>query len=237
MRSLILLTLISIGSSFATTFIPVPIERQLKEAAGVIFAKFQGQSYKKTSDGEVITVGSFEVLKSIGVRNSDIINKNNFQVLYPGGKWQGLVHKVYGSPTFVNQELVVLILNKSKQGYYVKGLNMGKYNTFVEDGKTYLKNAVFPTHLKLGRISLAKFELELETRFGGTFSKVNSDKYVFNKEEKIKKEIAENRAPASALNGNNKLVDEEKNEISIVWLVFIFSVLGAYSIHRSKKRS
>jgi len=231
---------LTISSVFATTFAPVPFGRQLRESDGVVHVRFNSASYKKLPNGEIVTMGSFQIIKSIGVPNSDIVNKNNFVVTYPGGHWQNKGYQVHGSPEFKVNEEAVLILKKADLGYRIKGLSLGKYN-FSRENDTknlYISSSVFPNHPKLGKIMMSDFEYLVEDHYGEKFVEINSDKYVHFRKKKIRKaNQRRGRMPAS--------VDEdiqaaaEHNKLHVNWLVLLLGALGVVSLHlarRSKKK-
>ena len=83
-----------------TTFVPVSLDTQVKNAYGVIHGKFMGKTSKKIRTGDVVTEASFEILAMSGIPFREIVNQNNFKVLYPGGTWNGIVHSISGTPRF-----------------------------------------------------------------------------------------------------------------------------------------
>jgi hypothetical protein len=237
--SIVMSTLITL-TVMATTFSPVPLDRQLRESDGVVHAKYLGATYKKLPSGEIVTMGSFEIIKSIGVRNSDIINKNSFMLMYPGGIWQDQGYQVHGAPEFKENEESILILKKTDIGYRIKGLSLGKYSFFKGDGAKdiYISSSVFPNHPKLGRMAVAEFESVLEQHFGEDFTAINSDKYVYSEEKrKISDSVRAGRRPASFKKDVEKEVSG--NKLHINWLVLLLGSMGVLSLHlarRSKRK-
>ncbi len=240
LKILILSYVLSITAAIATTFSPVPLDRQLRESDGVIHAQFKGANYKKLPNGEIVTMGSFKIIKSIGLRNSDIVNKNNFVLMYPGGTWQNKGYHVHGSPKFVMNEESVLILKKTEIGYRIKGLNLGKYS-FERDSITkniYLSSSVFPNHPKLGKIMFSDFQHIIENHYDENFSIVNSDKYVhFSKKRKMRNTKESGRKPASFEEDMQSV--SKDNKLHVYWLVILLGALGVISLHlarRSKRK-
>lgn len=229
LKILTILVLFYSSYLFATSFIPVPLDRQLKSSYGVIHAVYKGSNYKKLSDGQVVTNASFRVLQSSGLKSSEIINKNDFKVIYPGGKWQGLVYNVPGSPTFTEGEEVVLLLSKGSRGFMVNNLKMGKYEIFEEDGVRYLGSSAFRSHPKLGKISFSDFERKLFSYFGSDFQSKHHDKYIANTNSSKKT----GRKVASVDVENE---DVKSNGMSIYWLVLIFGLMGSYSSYVMKRK-
>lgn len=221
--------------AFATTFKPTSAERLVFESQAVVHAVFQGESYKMLPSGQVVTEGTFSVIRSAGLNPNEILNKNSFKVLYPGGMWHGIVYKVYGSPRFTAGEEVVLLLSKSAFGYSVHSLTAGKYKVVRERGDTpKLISSAFPNHDKFGELEFAKFNSILANRFGSGFDEGHSDKYIHTKQVVINpsneyEEEAQRRKPAS---------EEEKgpfNSNSTIWLAIIFGVMGAIFLRLVKR--
>ncbi|MBT3584778.1 MAG: hypothetical protein HN509_07715 [Halobacteriovoraceae bacterium] len=220
-------------SAAATTFNPVPVEDQVKSAYGAVLGTYVGKSYKKLASGQVVTEFTFKIAEGSGIKYSEIVNKNNFKILAPGGRWQGVSYRIDGTPKFSEGEKTFLLLNKVPEGFMVSDHAMGKYNIKEENGEVYLSNSVFPKHSSLGRISLKEMNLVLEDRFGAPLEKINHDRYVF---KRIKKKRVKRggRMPAS-----EPLIDSEEpasESTNSIWLVLLLGVLGAIStIYLSKK--
>lgn len=213
----------------ATTFVPLPLDRQIKTSYGVIHAIFQGSNYKKLSTGEVVTNASFKILETSGIKSHEIINRNDFKVIYPGGKWEGLVYQVPGAPEFKEGEEVVLLLNKGSRGFTVNNLKMGKYEVYEDEGKMYLGSSAFRSHPKLGKISFSDFERLLSTNYGAGFQSFHHDKYIANtgKEKKVGRSIASE---------DQMVQEEDRSTMSIYWLVLIFGLMGSYSAYIMKRK-
>jgi hypothetical protein len=135
----------------ATTFIPLSIEQQMRDATGVIRGIYQGSSYKKERNDKVVTEASFKIKTMSGIKNHEVINKNNFKVIFPGGKWHGVTYQITGTPDFKVGEEVVLLITKTNMGFFLTNLALGKYTIKKEFGKEYLTSVVFPNNAKLNR--------------------------------------------------------------------------------------
>jgi hypothetical protein len=220
----------------AATFIPLSLEKQFEDAAGVIKGKFVGLEYRKISDGKIITEATFQIHSSAGIRPSEIVNKNNFKVVYPGGKWQGLGYAVSGAPNFKKGEEALVVLKKSPHGFAVKGLGLGKYIIVKSDNKEYYKSSVFPGHEKLGKISQREMNTSLNKIFGEVLENKTSDKFVFKPKQSIK--IKKGRMPASISQrgpASEHLDKKEDEGFNPLWLVLLFALLGSYSIFSMRK--
>ncbi|OUR93077.1 hypothetical protein A9Q84_21475 [Halobacteriovorax marinus] len=239
-KFLAFLFIISIHSIVsAATFIPLSLDKQLEDASGVLKGKFVGLSYRKMGENKIITEATFQIIESSGIKQRDIINKNNFKVIYPGGKWQNLDYRVSGTPTFKPNEVTLLVVKKSPIGFIVKGLAMGKYLIQESREETFYKSSVFPNHPALGKISIKQFNDSLVRSFGSPLVKVKTDKFVYvpNKDNRV----VSGRAPASIRNNRtiaSETLDdnEEKSSSSTFWLVILFAALGGYSALSIKKK-
>ena len=213
----------------ATTFVPLPLDRQIKTSYGAIHAIYQGSNYKKLGNGEVVTNASFKVLETSGIKSHEIINRNDFKVIYPGGKWQGLVYRVPGAPEFQVGEEVVLLLSKGQRGFTISNLKMGKYEVYEDEGKVYLGSSAFRSHPKLGRISFMDFERILTANYGSGFRSYHHDKYIANgdSDKKVGRSIASEE---------QSMEEEQRSTMSIYWLVLIFGLMGSYSAYIMKRK-
>lgn len=227
----------------ATTYYPLPLEKQLTESKAVIKGEYQSATYKKAAGGEIVTVASFKIHESIGLKDNEILNRNDFKIIFPGGKWNNMVYTIDGAPTFTPGEQSILILNKSPYGHVLNGLSLGKYEIVKNsEGEVGLASAAFPNHPKLGFISLDVFNSGLSNRFGKKLTSINSDR-VFSltlssnvrmpasgtKTQVVKKK---GRTPASS--EDNYQASTES--ISTFWLICLFAVLGLYPVFFIKKK-
>jgi hypothetical protein len=230
------------GISLATTFVPTPFEKQVMDSYGVIRGTFSGLNYKKLSSGEVVTQASFQVKESAGLKPNEVVNKNDFKIIYPGGKWQGVVYQVQGAPTFEPGEDVVLLLSKGEHGFSVKSLALGKYNVRRKNSKFFLTSSVFSKHPKLGKIKYKDFEEIVSHRFGSRPQNIKDDRFVY------KAPIAPVQRKAFASLNRKKQgrkiasVEEVKTSptkeasFNILWLVFLFGFMGTYSLKKLAKK-
>ena len=157
----------------------VPLDIQVKNAGGVIRGKLVKTVSKKSLNGVVVTESSFQLLEAAGIPSEEIVNRNNFKILYPGGTWQGIVYKVSGTPNFKKNEEVVLFVNKGRYGYQLVNLGLSKYIVVQSPSGIFIRNSIFPQHPKLGKISLARLNKLLESKFGSPLAPIGQDKYVY----------------------------------------------------------
>lgn len=221
----------------AVTFIPLSFEQQVNESYGVIKGSYITSVSKKLPSGEVVTESVFKVSEFSGIKNHEIINKNNFKILHPGGKWQGILYHVDGSPTFEPGKEIVLLLNKTPHGFVPTNLTLGKYEIFRSAGVQYLRSAVFPDHPRLGKIKLNDAMFSFKKYFGSNLQEVNHDKFVYKGNVK-KKQTQEVEGRAQRSPASDEIDEESGSDFSIFAIIVIFALLGFFSAYsmRSEKR-
>ena len=199
---------------------PIPLEKQLSSSYGVLDAIYQETSFKKSS-GEIVSVASFKILKSVGLKYREKINKNNFNLILPGGRWQGLNYHSKNVPQFKKNERVILLISKTKKGFFLNNLSLGKYNIYLENGHEYLRSATFPNHPSLGRIKMTLFEQKVMDAFGEKLEKIHHKKFVYNQNIK-KKDHSSTRRPSSLDKTNNE------NNNGLLWPIILLGLLGLF---------
>lgn len=243
-KCLALLALLWGLPAMATTYYPLPIHKQLDESKAVIKGEYQGATYKKTSTGEIVTVASFRVDDYVGLKENEILNKQDFKIIFPGGKWNKMVYTIDGAPKFQKGESTVLFLNKSRHGFVLTGLSLGKYDIIKKDGEVGVSSSVFPNHPKLGFIPLEEFNMELDDRFGKKLSSLGMDR-AFSltlasnvrmpataKKSEVIGARSRGRVPAST----KKQYQASTEGMSAFWLVMLFAVMGLYPVFFIKKK-
>jgi hypothetical protein len=214
----------------AATYIPLSLEHQLRDASGVIRAVYNGSQYKKGRQDRVITEASFRIKTMAGLKNHEVINKNSFKVIYPGGKWQGVTYQVTGSPTFEKDEEVILLITKTSAGFVPTNLALGKYKIKKEFGKEYISSVIFPNNNKLSSIPLSKFNNLISDNFGTTLENISPDKFVFK--GKTKNTINKRgRKPANL----EESEPTTKDQGGIIWPIVLLAFLGFYSAYITKQ--
>ena len=232
--------LFGVAVANAATFIPLSFEQQVNDSYGVIKGSYVSSVSKKLPTGEVVTESVFKVSKFSGIKNHEIINKNNFKILQPGGRWQGVMYHVDGSPSFEPKKEVVLLLTKTAHGFVPTNLALGKYEIYKSAGVDYLRSSVFPNHARLGKIKLDDALNSFKKYFGSNLQPVNHDKFVYK--GNVQKTVAntplaeeQNRTPASS----DELNKDGFGDLGILAIVIIFALLGFFSaysmrLHRKK---
>lgn len=226
---LFILKLLLISFAFSTTFNSLSLKKQLNEIDGVIRGVYRGETYKRTDEGLVITEASFSIIESSGIPPSKIINKNDFRVNFSGGKYQGIVYHVIGSPTFKKNEEVVLLLKKVGGLFFIYNLSQGKFFISTKNKKEFLVSN-FLKKANGGDLALLRFNKLLKKRFGSPLTSFNPDTYVYKRKSFFNKRIptaTTGRSPASV---KEKSENSENGKTSVYWLLLIFTLLGLFSL-------
>ena len=225
----------------STSFTVVPLETQVQNTEGVIWGKFRGSASKKIAGNIIVTEADFELLAVSGIMPSEIVNKNNFKIIYPGGIWQGIVYATLGAPRFGKNEEVVLFVTKGSYGYQLTNLGLSKYLVIRNQGeKVFLRNSIFPQHPDLGKISLERLNGLLEDKFQYSLSdKIVEDKHIYKRASfSSRQDIKKNNNSASSLVKRNpasvtsveKGSYQKKSYQGIIWIILMFSILGGYFV-------
>ncbi len=226
-------TLFFTSLSVATTFLPIPIDGQLKDSSAVVHAVYKGKSFRKLHTGEIVTEASLRIIKSAGIIDKAVGSDGQFSVIYPGGQWEDIVYHVDGSPRFKSNEEVVLLLNNSASGFWISNLSLGKYLVSEDDqGRKVLISPVFPEHPKLGSIPYDYFNKLVFKKFGYYLKKrgKNREALLFSKIRSDKKRVVppmseKKREPAAV----EKVDHAGRDRDRVSWLLVLFIVLGIIS--------
>ena len=229
--NIILLGLFSVPI-FATSFIATPIDNQISHSDGVIVGTFEGQSYKKNQHNEVVTEAYFKIIKQIGIANNRLLNPYSFRVLIPGGRWQGSVYNISGTPKFKKGEKVVLLLKHHSFGFSLTNLSMSKFKIINKDRKTYLVSDVFSNHPNVGIIEWKNFEVAVKRHFGSKLISSQGRKPFINKKKSRNKFYENDKTKENFISHGRKFasVPEEKKSNGILWFIIILSALGGASV-------
>lgn len=241
-KYLILLTIAFLSfSSMGTTFVEMPVEDRLEEAVGAIRGVYTGKSYKKDPTGRVVTEASFRVDALSGISPNQIVNRNTFKVLLPGGQWNGMIYKISGTPDFSEGEEVVLILHKGDFGYTLGDLALSKFNIQQEEEGEVLISSVFADKDGIGKISVSEFDSLLENRFGGPLHAFNSNTFIHKVDDKKVAKSYNSSHYRPSVNREIASQNEKGSEdqsVPIIWFVFVLGIMGFLSsllIRRGKE--
>jgi len=224
----ILLSLMSYNV-FATSFVPVPIKKQIFESTGVVQGEVISSEPVEDENGKILTKIFIRADKWVGVKPSE----NTLTVYSPGGQIGDRRMEVHGSAKFEFGEQVVLFLKEYQGKYWVQNLALGKYVVKNFGNKKIMINTIFPYHPKVGQMPIANFFKLVERVKSVSVTERFKDKYELNQEKDNLRRQTINRSIAS-VNGKrgwNQKAEEEK--ISTFWLLVILGAIGAlFTIYR-----
>jgi hypothetical protein len=204
--------------SVSAKLFPIPFNKQLNEADGIIYGEFLGQNYKKMHNGKVVTEASFRLVQSVGLDNRYLVNKNLFRIYFDGGIWQGLGHQNANAPVFKLEKEYVILLKKTEFGFKPLMDKLGSYKVIRDRDVFGIRSMAFPKHPKIGFLPYKTFDLWVKTVYGSYMSDSRANKFVYIPSKKV------DRAPASL--SEDKPVSK-KSKINIFWVAIAFGVLGA----------
>lgn len=222
----------------ATTFLPISIKSQIDESYGVFHGRFLKKNFKiLNSSDQVVTVASFYVLGSAGIKRNEMLNNNEFKIMYPGGAWQGIVYNVHGTPEFHPNEEAIVLVSKTAEGLWVHNLSLGVYKIERKNGRDYLISTVFPNHPRFGRTAFSKFEEILINKFGEILSFKKGDKSISSNGKssenfntlKNSTVIKLNQRSIASVIDNNEDENLEEKGFDNFWPIVILAFLGAFS--------
>ena len=122
---IIYLILLACSVASGVSYVPGHQRLIFSEMDGWVQGVVNGISYRKNKFGKVESVLSVKVNRFSGIKKSDITNPMNFQVLFPGGVWQGVNYKISGTPNFEVKKEYIFLVEKKVSGFYINGLSAG----------------------------------------------------------------------------------------------------------------
>lgn len=217
---------------WATSFVPVSHKLLIEESDAVLRGVYRGKNYKRLADGNVVTEHIFKVVSSAGLKNSKIVNPQEFKVLSPGGEWQGVTYKVHGSPEFVEGEESILLLKQDDYGMWIQGLKSGTFSLKQSDNQLWIKSNVFPNHPEYGTISYSEFDGLLKQKYHRGLSFNKSDTYI---NKTIQTTSTSNIDQGRSIASDESIEQEEtdstqgsRNKLGIIGLLLVLTSLGVY---------
>lgn len=224
MRILVLslFTPLFISLSFATTFIPLPIKKQVKESGKVVEGSVISLE-SKLHNGVIISSVRLLVDKWIGLE----LNQTYLNVHFPGGRVENQVYKVEGTPEFELGEDVVLMLVEQDGKFWVNNLGLGKYSIKMLGERKVLVNQIFPNHPGVGQISVDKFHTLTEWVTKKKFKERYKDKYEINNERDLHSKIIQRRRGRSIASEEFASGQNEKDSVPAIWLVIVLGLMVA----------
>lgn len=207
-----------ITQAFGTTFIPVPIKKQVLESSGIVKGAVVTVNAEEDEKGRIITRVFLRADKWIGVKPIS----NHLEIFYPGGQLGDRVQLVHGTPKFNEGEKVVLLLKENNEKLWIQNLALGKFMIKKYGTLDVLINSVFPNNPKVGQIPLSSF-YELATNIKKKeFKERFKDKYELQKKKYAYQNIGKS-GRSIAFVGK---VEEAEEHFNISWLIALFGLLG-----------
>jgi hypothetical protein len=218
--------------AFGSTFVPVSIKKQIKEADGLVYGKVINSSAVAIEHGEIATKVFLRLDKWIDVEPSN----NHLEVYYPGGVLGDRATRVEGTPTFKLGEDVVLFIGKDQKGRsWVRNLGVGKYSEKSIGKKKILVNQMYPFHPQMGQMPSSYFFQLAERVKNKKFKERFKDKYEIQQAKKkrtVSASLGVGRAVAST--GSNVPAEKESN-FSVFWLLTILGLMGGVAAFKNKR--
>ncbi len=203
-------------SIHATTFIPLPFEKQLESSDFLIEASLIDSESFKTVVGHVSTKYRFKIHKLFSEKELAL---NEIELVLPGGSIGGITTRVDGSPTFKQEHSVFLLIKTIEGRHYLSNFTLGKYEKVEIDGESYFVNEVFPSLKNIGKIS--------ETDFFELIKKRWSDEAHRPKVETVN--FKKTGAPSSLSEKvARKTASKEDLNISENLIIYFLSIVGIF---------
>jgi hypothetical protein len=144
-----------INDSYATLFVPLPIDKQVEEANAAAEVKLESARSFRDDRGMTMTEYRFNVLDSFSLAPEDL-DAGQLVMTMMGGTFEGMTSYIDGAPKFQIGKRNFLLLKKIQSKYYLSNFTLGQYDIVLVDGKDVLVSEVFPQDPKVGRISKEK---------------------------------------------------------------------------------
>ncbi len=208
-------------NSFASSFIPLTIKKQTKEAEIILVGDVINIESMEVGEGEFESKAVLLANKWMGFQPSD---DRVVEVYYPGGVIGDRVHKVIGSPEFKAGESVVLMLKNDNGKFRVMNLGLGKFSLKKFGNKTVLINQIFPNYPDVSQMGIDQFFALAEWVKKEKFIERYKDKYELQKESQVNtvyKNRGRGRSIASA--------ERESRKVSAYWLAFILGCIALFA--------
>lgn len=229
-KLLILLLFIIPQLVYSTTFIPVPIKKQIVDSSGVVEGEVLNTESFEDKNGRIITKVFLKADKWIGVKPKH----GHLEVYYPGGQVGDRVQKVHGAPSFEMGEKVVLLLKNNEEKNWVQNLALGKYMIKKYGSTNIIINTVYPKHPKVGQMTLESFYSLASRIKESKFEERFKDKYELQV-EKNNKSFDSNKIGRKIASVKTYEEKEAENQVSTIWILVLFGALGAlFKISRRK---
>lgn len=234
MRNYILLVLFSVMITpvFGTTFIPVPIKKQIVESEGIVKGEVITVNSEEDNSGRIITRLFLRADKWMGIQPES----GHIEIFYPGGQIGDKVQMVHGAPKFKEGEKVVLLLKNNNKNYWVQNLALGKFMIKKYGTSDVLINSVFPNHPKVGQIPLENFYDLAQTIKKNKFKERFKDKYEIQTEKYAYQNIGKSSRSIASVGEVEQVSDKGFSTFWLLALLGIFGGLFTFTRRREDNR-
>lgn len=224
-QHLIILLLMGLNQMSATSFIPIPVEEQLRDSDGIIIGVAKSSASRKNEHEQIVTDYKIKVTSYVGLKNVAPINQQLLTLTVPGGKWNGVITKRWGTPEIKTEKEFLAIVTKQHATYEL--LNSGLSFFTKERNSDVWKSSFFSSLNGVGNIIHDDVIYEAEKIFGSEHLAIKSDKQVYKRKKS-------SRSPASVE------IDPGKKEFEGVFTIWLFLsmafllVVSQYIIRRNR---
>lgn len=218
-RSFTVLFLLLVSSfAYCITYVPGHQRLIYSEMDGWVQGAISDISYRKNKFGKVESVLSVKVNRFSGIKKSDLTNPMNFQVLFPGGIWQGVSYKLVGTPTFELKKEYIFLIERKVGGFYINGLSAG----------------VIPTSKKNSLDKISSLEDYSISKFGKIYT-LDEKLIAANKIDFIRKHRGPSGINRQNLKPSRSIISEDYSMIIIVLIIIL--IIFSFFIFVGKNES
>ena len=218
--------------SMATTFRPVSIKNQLKEADGIVIGEVTDIEVENHQKYNLVTNVEIAVHQWHGVE----VENDNLSILFPGGTKGDQTVNFQGSPEFSIGEKIAVVLKFDGHDYWVQNLALGKFSIKKVGKRFVLISSVFSHIPYVGQIELEKFK-KLVTSVKGESLRQRAFSN-FQRKRRREENSEPSRAPASVPSrspASSKRMREE-SEIQVIWFFLLLGLVGGITTYLKGKR-
>lgn len=214
---------------WATTFRPVPLKGQLKEADIVVLGQVEGIRSLELDSSQIVTEVSLLADEWTG---GELPLNGVIKVYYPGGQVGDQVYHVEGSPEFHIGEHIALMLKSHNERLWVLNLGLGKYSIKKVGENNLLINQIFPSHPGMGQVFEQSFKDFARRIKKQKFTSRIKDKYDRDNEKQILMS-KKNRGRTIASDEYQKIRRTSMSDV--IWPLSLLIMLGLVFTYMARR--